>query len=123
MNPVKEQDVIITSDRLCHVLRQLLIIFVNNESRIVMIKPTENNQIGYNLDERLDHIAYMFNVRTAGKAYENFIVNAKLFHQVVEEFKYDFWLIDFAILDGYKTGLRHNPEGNLLPFQREFKAL
>ena len=30
----------------------------------------------YNLSERLDHIAYMFNVRTAGKAYENFIVNA-----------------------------------------------
>lgn len=30
----------------------------------------------YNLDERLDHIAYMFNVRTVGKKYENFIVNA-----------------------------------------------
>ena len=30
----------------------------------------------YNLNERLDHIAYMFNVRTAGKKYENFIVNA-----------------------------------------------
>lgn len=30
----------------------------------------------YNLSERLDHIAYMFNVRTVGKAYENFIVNA-----------------------------------------------
>ena len=30
----------------------------------------------YHFDERLDHIAYMFNVRTAGKAYENFIVNA-----------------------------------------------
>ena len=29
----------------------------------------------YNLSERLDHIAYMFNVRTARKAYENFIVN------------------------------------------------
>lgn len=47
---------------------------------------------------------------------------AKLFHQVIEEdeFKDKFKLIDFAILDGYKTGLRHNPEGNLLPFQREF---
>jgi len=47
---------------------------------------------------------------------------ARLFHQVIEEygFKYDFSLIDFAILDGYKTGLGHNPEGNLLPFQREF---
>ena len=30
----------------------------------------------HNLNERLDHIAYMFNVRPAGKAYENFIVNA-----------------------------------------------
>ena len=30
----------------------------------------------YNLSEKLDHIAYMFNVRTNGKAYENFIVNA-----------------------------------------------
>ena len=47
---------------------------------------------------------------------------AKLFHQVIdeEEFQNAFRLIDFAILDGYKTGLRHNPEGNLLPFQREF---
>lgn len=30
----------------------------------------------YNLSERLDHIAYMLNVRTNRKAYENFIVNA-----------------------------------------------
>ena len=47
---------------------------------------------------------------------------AKLFHQVIEEdeFKNVFRLIDFAILDGYRTGLSHNPEGNLLPFQREF---
>ena len=47
---------------------------------------------------------------------------AKLFHQVIEEdaFRGAYRLIDFAILDGYKTGLRHNPEGNLLPFQREF---
>ena len=47
---------------------------------------------------------------------------AKLFHQVIEEdeFKNKFKLIDFAILDGYRTGLRHNPEGNLVPFQREF---
>ena len=45
---------------------------------------------------------------------------AQLFHQVVEEFKHYYRLIDFAILDGYKTGLRHNPEGNLLPFLREF---
>ncbi len=50
---------------------------------------------------------------------------AKLFHQVIEEdeFKNAFKLIDFAILDGYRTGLRHNPEGNLKPFQREFGVL
>ena len=50
---------------------------------------------------------------------------AKLFHQVIEEdeFKNAFRLIDFAILDGYRTGLRHNPDGNLLPFQREFGVL
>lgn len=48
---------------------------------------------------------------------------AKLFHQVIEEpeFKGAFKLVDFAILDGYRTGLRHNPEGNLVPFQREFQ--
>ena len=47
---------------------------------------------------------------------------AKLFHQIIEEpeFKNKYRLIDFAILDGYRTGLSHNPEGNLLPFQREF---
>ena len=47
---------------------------------------------------------------------------ARLFHQVMEEdeFKNKFKLIDFSILDGYRTGMRHNPEGNLLPFQREF---
>ena len=50
---------------------------------------------------------------------------AKLFHQVIEEdeFKDTFRLIDFAILDGYRTGLLHNPEGNLKPFQREFGVL
>ncbi len=50
---------------------------------------------------------------------------AKLFHQVIEEeeFKNAFKLIDFAILDGYRTGLRHNPEGNLKPFQREFGTI
>ena len=30
----------------------------------------------YNVNEKIDHIAYMFNVRTRRKAYENFIVNA-----------------------------------------------
>ena len=50
---------------------------------------------------------------------------AKLFHQVIDEdeFKNAFRLIDFAILDGYRTGLRHNPEGNWKPFQREFGVL
>ena len=50
---------------------------------------------------------------------------AKLFHQVIEEdeFKNAFRLIDFAILDGYRTGLHHNPDGNLLPFQKEFGAV
>ena len=50
---------------------------------------------------------------------------AKLFHQVIEEpeFKDKFRLIVFAILDGYQTGMSHNPEGNLLPFQREFGCL
>ena len=47
---------------------------------------------------------------------------ARLFHQVIDEdeFRNKFKLIDFAILDGYRTGMEHNPEGNLLPFQREF---
>ena len=47
---------------------------------------------------------------------------ARLFHQVAEEeeFKNVFRMIDFAILDGYRTGLKHNPEGNLKPFLREF---
>lgn len=50
---------------------------------------------------------------------------AKLFHQVMEEVEFKNWfrLIDFAILDGYRTGLRHNPEGNLKPFQKEFNIL
>ena len=48
---------------------------------------------------------------------------AKLFHQVIEEdeFRNTFKLIDFAILDGYRTGMHHNPEGNLKPFQQEFE--
>ena len=50
---------------------------------------------------------------------------AKLFHQVIEEeeFRNIFKLIDFAIIDGYRTGLAHNPDGNLLPFQREFSSI
>lgn len=31
---------------------------------------------GHGISEQLDHIAYMFNVRTRGKKYENFIINA-----------------------------------------------
>ena len=47
---------------------------------------------------------------------------AKLFHQVIneDEFKDRFKLIEFAILDGYRTGMWHNPDGNFLPFQKEF---
>lgn len=41
----------------------------------------ENNE--YNLVKRLDHIAYMLNVHTAGKKYENFIVNA-IYSRVAE---------------------------------------
>ena len=41
-----------------------------------MKKDQYNKKHQYNLSEKLDHIAYMFNVRTNGKAYENFIVNA-----------------------------------------------
>lgn len=50
---------------------------------------------------------------------------AKLFHQVIleDEFRDKYRMIDFAILDGYRTGLRHNPEGNLVPFQREFAVI
>lgn len=50
---------------------------------------------------------------------------ARLFHQVIEEeeFKNVFKLIEFAILDGYRTGLKHNPEGNLKPFLQEFGLL
>ena len=47
---------------------------------------------------------------------------ARLFHETLleDEFRDVFRIVDFAILDGYQTGLSHNPEGNLLPFQREF---
>ncbi len=50
---------------------------------------------------------------------------AKLFHHVIleDEFRDKYRMIDFAILDGYRTGLRHNPEGNLVPFQREFAVI
>ena len=41
-----------------------------------VMKHKNDDQNSYNLSERLDHIAYMFNVRTSGKAYESFIVNA-----------------------------------------------
>lgn len=49
---------------------------------------------------------------------------AKLFHKVMEEdeFKDKYKLIDFAILDGYRTGMWHNPDGNYPPFKREFET-
>lgn len=47
---------------------------------------------------------------------------AKLFHEVMEEpeFKNKYSKIIFAIIDGHNARKRHNPEGNYLPFVREF---
>jgi len=47
---------------------------------------------------------------------------ASLFREVLdeEEFRNAFRLIVFAIIDDHNAHRRHNPEGNLLPFQREF---
>ncbi|MBR6415116.1 MAG: TIGR02452 family protein [Bacteroidales bacterium] len=49
---------------------------------------------------------------------------ARLFHETLleDEFRDRYRLVDFAILDGYRTGMSHNPEGNFLPFQREFAS-
>ena len=49
---------------------------------------------------------------------------ARLFHETLleKEFRDRYRLVDFAILDGYRTGMSHNPEGNFLPFQREFAS-
>ena len=47
---------------------------------------------------------------------------AHLFHEVMEEaeFKNKFQKIVFAIIEDHNSKKSHNPEGNLLPFQREF---
>lgn len=47
---------------------------------------------------------------------------AQLFHEVFEEpeFKNKYRLICFAILDDHNANRRHNPEGNYIPFKREF---
>lgn len=47
---------------------------------------------------------------------------ARLFHEVMEEdeFKNKYKLLVFAILDDHNARLRHNPDGNFLPFVREF---
>ena len=48
---------------------------------------------------------------------------ARLFHEVMEEkeFKNKYRLLLFAILDDHNARLKHNPDGNYLPFVREFK--
>lgn len=47
---------------------------------------------------------------------------AKLFHNLIDsEFKNLFKLIIFAIIEDHNSKLEHNPEGNLLPFAKEFK--
>ncbi|MDL2323142.1 TIGR02452 family protein [Bacteroidales bacterium OttesenSCG-928-A17] len=49
---------------------------------------------------------------------------AKLFKQVFkeDEFKNRFKLVVFAILDDHNSWREHNPEGNILPFLREFET-
>ena len=48
---------------------------------------------------------------------------ARLFHEVLEEdeFKNKYRKIVFAILGDRNSGWSYNPEGNLVPFQREFE--
>jgi uncharacterized protein (TIGR02452 family) len=47
---------------------------------------------------------------------------ARLFHEVMEEeeFKNKYKLLVFAILDDHNAQLKHNHEGNFLPFVKEF---
>ena len=47
---------------------------------------------------------------------------ARLFHEVLEEdeFKNKYRKIIFAILEDHNSRKGHNPEGNLIPFQREY---
>jgi hypothetical protein len=45
-----------------------------------------------------------------------------MFHEVTEmEFKNKYKLLVFAILDDHNARLKHNPDGNFLPFVREFE--
>ena len=48
---------------------------------------------------------------------------AELFHEIMEEseFKNKYKLLLFAILDDHNAKLKHNPDGNYLPFVREFE--
>lgn len=48
---------------------------------------------------------------------------AELFHSVFleKEFLNKFNNIVFAIISDHNSGKEHNPEGNFLPFEREFK--
>ena len=46
------------------------------DSKKNKIVEKKRDRYEYNVNEKIDHIAYMFNVRTKRKAYENFIVNA-----------------------------------------------
>lgn len=48
---------------------------------------------------------------------------ARLFHEVFEEpeFKNKYRLICFAILDDHNAHRNHNPEGNFIPFEKEFE--
>ena len=47
---------------------------------------------------------------------------ARLFHEVmVKEFKNKFRLLLFIIFDDHNARLKHNPEGNYLPFVRDLE--
>ena len=48
---------------------------------------------------------------------------ARIFHEVMEEdeFRNRFKKIYFAIFDDHNSRKKHNPEGNYLPFKREFE--
>ncbi|CAF1338910.1 unnamed protein product [Adineta steineri] len=46
---------------------------------------------------------------------------AKIFRSVIEQYAGFFRLIVFAIIDDHNTGQKFNPNGNFLPFQREFQ--
>lgn len=50
---------------------------------------------------------------------------ARLFHEVLdeEEFRRKFRLVLFAIIDDQNAHRTHNPEGNYLPFVREFQGM